>query len=225
MSSGRSRSGGTRGRRRQAVVEVLAERAPPRPRPRGRGWSRRRRARRPRRGGLAADPLEPSAPRARAGAWAGASSGSSPISSRKRVPPSATSKRPGLPRSAPVNAPFSWPNSSDSMSVGGSAAQLTRRTARRARRLASWRRAARSSLPVPVSPSMRTVDIAPWRRTRAAWPRACRRTGLRPENRLEGGVPALHGSRSGRPESAGEPRRASRSSERRSRPRSPGSAK
>ena len=36
----------------------------------------------------------------------------SPISSRNIVPPSATSKRPLRAASAPVNAPFSWPNSS-----------------------------------------------------------------------------------------------------------------
>jgi hypothetical protein len=35
------------------------------------------------------------------------STGISPISSRNRVPPSASSKRPGLELVAPVNAPFS----------------------------------------------------------------------------------------------------------------------
>jgi hypothetical protein len=49
----------------------------------------------------------------------------SPISSRKSVPPSASSNRPFLRAVAPVNAPFSYPNSSDSISVSGSAAQLT----------------------------------------------------------------------------------------------------
>ncbi len=48
--------------------------------------------------------------------------GSSPISSRNTVPPSAVSKRPTARRSAPVNAPFSWPKRSDSASVSGSAA-------------------------------------------------------------------------------------------------------
>ena len=37
----------------------------------------------------------------------------SPISSRNSVPPSASSKRPLRCASAPVNAPFSWPNSSE----------------------------------------------------------------------------------------------------------------
>jgi hypothetical protein len=40
----------------------------------------------------------------------------SPISSRNSVPPSACSKRPRRSESAPVNEPFSWPNSSDSSS-------------------------------------------------------------------------------------------------------------
>ena len=38
----------------------------------------------------------------------------SPISSRNSVPPSACSKRPRRSSVAPVNAPFSWPKSSDS---------------------------------------------------------------------------------------------------------------
>ena len=49
----------------------------------------------------------------------------SPISSRKIVPLSASSKRPSLRLMAPVNAPFSWPNSSDSSSVSVSAPQFT----------------------------------------------------------------------------------------------------
>jgi hypothetical protein len=49
----------------------------------------------------------------------------SPISSRKIVPVCASSKRPLRCASAPVNAPFSWPNSSLSMIVSGSAARLT----------------------------------------------------------------------------------------------------
>ena len=42
---------------------------------------------------------------------------SSPTSSRKNVPPSASSSRPRLRSVAPVNAPFSWPNSSLSSRV------------------------------------------------------------------------------------------------------------
>ena len=48
----------------------------------------------------------------------------SPISSRNNVPPSALSILPGVCFTAPVNAPFSKPNSSDSSSVSGMAAQL-----------------------------------------------------------------------------------------------------
>ena len=49
-----------------------------------------------------------------------------PISSSKIVPPSASANRPFLFVTAPVNAPRTWPKSSDSISVSGSAAQLTR---------------------------------------------------------------------------------------------------
>ena len=48
----------------------------------------------------------------------------SPISSRKTVPSSASSNLPGLAAVAPVNAPFSWPNSSLSSSVSTMAEQL-----------------------------------------------------------------------------------------------------
>ena len=49
----------------------------------------------------------------------------SPTSSRNSVPPSATSNRPRVSRSAPVNAPRTWPNSVDSSSVSGMAAQFS----------------------------------------------------------------------------------------------------
>ncbi len=52
-------------------------------------------------------------------------SGMVAISSRKMVPPSATSNWPGFSRSAPEKAPRVWPNSSLSTSVSGRAAQLT----------------------------------------------------------------------------------------------------
>ena len=41
------------------------------------------------------------------------------------MPPSASTKRPSRRRSAPVNAPFTWPKSSDSSSDSFSAAQLS----------------------------------------------------------------------------------------------------
>src|SRR5437016_4297342 len=53
-----------------------------------------------------------------------------PISSRKRVPPWAASKRPTRRCTAPVKAPFSCPNSSEAISAGGIAAQFTRIKAR-----------------------------------------------------------------------------------------------
>jgi hypothetical protein len=49
----------------------------------------------------------------------------SPISSRNSVPPSARSKRPTRFATAPVKAPFSWPNSSVSRRCSGIAAQFT----------------------------------------------------------------------------------------------------
>ena len=51
--------------------------------------------------------------------------GSSATSSRNSVPLAANSKRPRPSRSAPVKGPRSWPNSSVSTSVSGSAAQFT----------------------------------------------------------------------------------------------------
>jgi hypothetical protein len=56
-------------------------------------------------------------------AWAAAFK--SPISSRNRVPSAAASINPGLVWPAPLNAPFSYANSSLSISSVGIAAQLT----------------------------------------------------------------------------------------------------
>ena len=106
------------------------------------------------------------------------SSGRSPISSRKSVPPSASSKRPWRRLTAPVNAPFSCPKSSLSIRLGGSAAQFTRTSTRDRRRLRSCTARANSSLPVPVSPSSRTAQLsgATW----ASRSRASRITALSP---------------------------------------------
>ena len=103
---------------------------------------------------------------------------SSPISSRKSVPPSASSKRPTFTPVAPVKAPFSWPNSSLSMSVGGRAAQLTLTRGPCRRGLRSWIAWARSSLPVPVSPRSSTALVvgATW----ATFARTSRMAGLWP---------------------------------------------
>ena len=83
----------------------------------------------------------------------------SAISSRNSVPPSASSNRPALRSVAPVNAPASWPNSSDSSSVSGRAAQLMAMKDFSARSEWVWIIRAASSLPVPVSPSSRTVAL------------------------------------------------------------------
>ena len=88
-------------------------------------------------------------------AWSG--SFSSPISSRYSVPPDASSNIPFLVARASVNAPFSCPNSSDSSSVSGSAAQLTWTNGSSRRALASWMAFAMRSLPVPLSPSSSTA--------------------------------------------------------------------
>ena len=60
-------------------------------------------------------------------------------------------------RCAPVKAPFSWPNSSDSISCSRDGRAVERRrTGPAARGEARWRARATSSLPVPVSPVTRT---------------------------------------------------------------------
>ena len=57
-----------------------------------------------------------------------------------------------------MNAPFSWPKSSEAIRDCGIAAQLTLTNAREDRRDRLWIARAMSSLPVPVSPVMRTVE-------------------------------------------------------------------
>ena len=67
---------------------------------------------------------------------------------------------------APVNAPFSWPNSSDSISSAGTAAQFSVTNGPSRRGLRSCSARAISSLPVPVSPRMQTrVSLAATRST------------------------------------------------------------
>ena len=81
----------------------------------------------------------------------------SPTSSRNSTPPEASSICPGLVCSAPVNAPRSWPKSSDSRSGSGSAAQFTATNGPRLRADARWMNRATTSLPVPDSPVKSTV--------------------------------------------------------------------
>ncbi len=75
------------------------------------------------------------------------------------MPPSAVSNVPLRRAAAPVNAPFSWPNSSDSSSVSVSAAQDMATNGPWRRGLSAWIARASSSLPVPLSPSTRIVEL------------------------------------------------------------------
>ena len=67
----------------------------------------------------------PSRSRARGAAWPGAPATSRPPRRAAASRRSASTKRPARALVAPVNAPFTWPNSSLSSSASGSAAQLT----------------------------------------------------------------------------------------------------
>ena len=80
----------------------------------------------------------------------------SAISSRNSVPVCAVSNLPLRLATASVNEPFSWPNSSLSISVSGMAAQLTATKGPFDLADSSWIRLAASSLPVPFSPVMST---------------------------------------------------------------------
>ena len=90
----------------------------------------------------------------------------SPISSRKIVPLPASSNRPSLRALASVNAPFSWPNSSLSSSVSGTAAQLISISGSVALSPFSWIARATISLPLPLSPWIRIEVSLPAR----LWP-------------------------------------------------------
>ena len=83
----------------------------------------------------------------------------SAISSRNSVPARASSKRPGLRVTAPVKAPFSWPNNSLSSRFSGIAAQLTATNGPVALGPCSWIARATTSFPVPDSPWISTVAV------------------------------------------------------------------
>jgi hypothetical protein len=69
---------------------------------------------------------------------------------------------------APVNAPFTCPNSSLSSSASGIAAQFTVTSLAARRRLRSWIARATSSLPVPLSPVISTeASVSATRSTRS----------------------------------------------------------
>ena len=142
----------------EAVVEVLAEAARRGSRPRGSGWSRRRRGCRPSR--ACESPTRKttrSCSARRSFTWR--FSGSSPISSRKSVPLSADLELAGAAdATAPVKAPFTWPKSSLSIRFSGMAPQLMATNGPPSRGCCGGgARCAMSSLPVPVSPVMRTL--------------------------------------------------------------------
>ena len=82
---------------------------------------------------------------------------SSPISSRNRVPPSASSNLPALSRTAPVKAPRTCPNTSDSKRFSAIAVQVTSTNGLSARADLLWMDRASSVLPDPVSPDRSTV--------------------------------------------------------------------
>ena len=79
-------------------------------------------------------------------------------SSRNRVPPSASSILPARLCTAPVKAPFSYPNNSLSKSVSGKAPQLIATNCRVFRRLRLCIARATNSFPVPVSPVIMTPE-------------------------------------------------------------------
>lgn len=86
-------------------------------------------------------------------------SGISPTSSRNSVPPSAASSSPSLLLVAPVNAPFSYPNSSLSSSVSDSAAQFRHMDGPDRRGDIRWMVLAITSLPTPVSPRIKMLMV------------------------------------------------------------------
>src|SRR3989449_2158441 len=119
-------------------------------------------------------------------AWIGFDMSTS--SSSSNVPPFAASSRPGLSRTAPVNAPLQCPNISDSSSASGNAAQLTATSGRLLRRLWWWMNWAINSLPEPLSPVMKTE--ASVGATRRARPTARRNAG---EDRKSTRLNSSHG--------------------------------
>ena len=72
------------------------------------------------------------------------------------MPPWASSTRPLRWMWAPVNAPFSWPNSSLSSRLSGIAPQLMAMNGPSPRLPLRWIASAASSLPVPFSPVIST---------------------------------------------------------------------
>jgi hypothetical protein len=98
--------------------------------------------------------------------------------------PSASSTLPGTRRSAPVNAPRSWPKSSLSTSCAGSVVQSTVTNGFAWRAELTWIARAKRPFPVPVSPRSSTVaSVCAARLTRSY---TARSGALRPTMRLNG---------------------------------------
>ena len=74
------------------------------------------------------------------------------------MPPSASAKRPRLAVCAPVKAPRTCPNSSLSSRPSGIAVQLIGTNAALARAPVKWIVRATTSLPVPLSPVISTLE-------------------------------------------------------------------
>ena len=156
-SSWRSRSGGSATEHVQPVVEVLAESA---------FYGRHllkiaigRRRRRARRWGSAASrrAVRSSGSAARGAASPACSAGRRRCRRGTACHPARVSNRPGRATIAPVNAPRSVPNSSDSISVSANSAQLNATKGLWRRGLCQCSALATTSLPVPLSPVTSTL--------------------------------------------------------------------
>ena len=109
----------------------------------------------------AARPARSPTPGSRGAAWP-----ARPASVRRSRRGTACRRRPARTcpsccRTAPVNDPFSWPNSADSTSSAGMAARFTGMNGPSARPDSRWIIRASSSLPVPLSPRISTVASSP----------------------------------------------------------------
>ena len=81
----------------------------------------------------------------------------SPISSKNKVPPLASSNFPIRCFTAEVNEPFSWPNNSLSINSDGIAAQFTSTNCEFERLDFSCNQRATSSFPLPFAPVIKTL--------------------------------------------------------------------
>jgi hypothetical protein len=111
-------------------------------------------------------------------------------SSRKMVPRSACQNLPICFTVAPVNDPFTRPNSSDSINSSWIAAQLTSMKRCAARELLRWIVRATSSLPTPLSPSNITVALVGAARVTAS--RTTRSAGLPPTISYFASIPSFN---------------------------------